>query len=78
MKFPKELQRLMQNANKILNSQKTSHISLSQVNYGMGVVRFGEKIDCVIMASHCIYKITYACFTECMDMNQYKDNDDPT
>ena len=42
-----------QKLNKISNSQTTPYILLSQASYGVSVVRTFEKIDRVIMASHC-------------------------
>ena len=45
---------LRQNVNQAMLSQKTHHISPSQMSYGMSVIRIWEKIDQVLMAQHYI------------------------
>ena len=37
-----------------LYSQKTPHISPSQVSYGVSIVRIWDKIDYISTAPHCI------------------------
>ena len=44
------------------NLQKTPHISPWRVSYGLSFVRILEKIDCIIMAPHCI-KYSWDLFT---------------
>ena len=41
--------------------QKTPHTSPSWVRYGVSFVRICEKIDCIIMALHCIWVRSQNC-----------------
>ena len=49
------LQKLMQNIDQSLYSQKTPHILPSQVSYGMSFVIILGEIHCVIPTVHCMY-----------------------
>ena len=53
--------------NQSVHPRNTSHISPWQVSYGMYFIRIWKKIDCVIMALHCISYQTYA---GCSDLIQ--------
>ena len=48
------MQWLRQNVNETLNPQKTPHTLPLRVSYGVSLVLKLDKIDCIIMAPHCI------------------------
>ena len=50
------LQWLMQTINQNFYAQNISPSVGSQASYGMFIVRILEKIDCVMMAPHCIIR----------------------
>ena len=55
-------QALGRKVNPILESQQTPYTSPSRASYGVYIVRILEKIDRVIPALHCIYKLIWIIF----------------
>ena len=51
-----------------LNSYKTLHVSPSQVNYVVNIVRILEKIDCIMLIPHCFLFVFIHLFSVLPDM----------